>query len=371
MRTLQLWTFHDAMTTSLQMLTLPLSQADCQLAQSQAKALPHRLADGDFKHRHQCATLAALAARYYFRLLGIHSELILPPSGSVPSDSVPSGSLALADNQQLHCLPVVDGQLLSDYSSIDDSSADWLPASARASNSASLGAIAIQIDLPRRQAQIMGFLPDHLPRKFLSSLQPTFQLTLQPISMLINRLSTSPIHHLQQWLVGHVSASWQQCSRPRPAAEFCFRSSDEDELTPAVETTLLNVIRHTADEEQRWQAAEQLWNLDPTHPESPILRAKDMGLYLLGCSVTLLVGILVKPNQQRLILVRLLPLGEALHLPPEMTLTGEDEAGNTVFTVRSRQQDDYIQFNFTADVGDRFDLHIGWQSASLTEQFVV
>ncbi len=137
------------------------------------------------------------------------------------------------------------------------------------------------------------------------------------------------------------------------------------------EAALLNTIRHSDDDEQRWQAAEQLWTINPAHPESPVLRTKDLGLYLLGHSIDLLVGVLAKPDQQRLILVRLLPTGEKPYLPPNLTLTGQDGTNATVFSVQSRQQDDCIQFKFTAAVGDRFQLCIKWNEASVTEHFIV
>lgn len=140
-------------------------------------------------------------------------------------------------------------------------------------------------------------------------------------------------------------------------------------LTP--EERLLATIRHSQDDEQRWQAAEKLWELNPAHPEGPVLRTKDLGLYLQGHHITLLVGMLIKHNQQRLILVRLLPTQSAGYLPKGLSLTGQDDSGDTVFAVCSREQDDYIQFKFTAAVGDRFCLVIRWNEANVTEHFIV
>lgn len=189
-----------------------------------------------------------------------------------------------------------------------------------------------------------------------------------------------PIICLQQWLAGQFMPSWHPFSPQRHLSSVGFhsisplRSTNEAQSSLSndlAEAALVNSILHSNDDEQRWQAAEQLWQLNPTHPQSPILRTKDMGLYLLGHSITLLVGILTKVNGQRLILVRLLPLGEQPYLPENLSLLGQDEAGDTVFSVCARQQDDYIQFKFTAAVGDRFTLHIGWNTASVTEQFIV
>ncbi len=202
---------------------------------------------------------------------------------------------------------------------------------------------------------------------------------LQPLTALISRLSETSITHLQKWLVGKVESSWQQISqsqarfaRRSPASIPCFRSTTTPPAeAPPTEASLLETIHHSLDDEQRWQAAEALWSLNPVHPDSPILRAKDLGLYLEGHTITLLVGILTKPNQERLILIRLLPFGESPYLPCNLALTGLNEAGDTVFSIQSRSQDDFIQFKFTAAAGDRFTLNISRNAARVTEHFIV
>ncbi|KPQ32012.1 MAG: Protein of unknown function (DUF1822) [Phormidesmis priestleyi Ana] len=184
--------------------------------------------------------------------------------------------------------------------------------------------------------------------------------------------ASAPIS-LQQWLdlasskgasqVDPAEATWQV---PCDHRTLYFRHR----LT-VTESVLLQTIRYSDDDEQRWQAAEQLWAINPTHAESPILRAKDLGIYLQGHSVTLLVGILIKPHQQRLILIRLLPMGAKPYLPPGLMLTGQDGTDATVFSIQSRQQDDCLQFKFTAAMGDRLQLHISWNTTRVTEHFIV
>jgi hypothetical protein len=101
------------------------------------------------------------------------------------------------------------------------------------------------------------------------------------------------------------------------------------------------------------------------------MSAKDLGLYLKGHRIALVVGILSKPDGSRLTLLRLYPFESELHLPPGLKLIGLDERGNQLFEVESREQDDYIQFKFTADVGDRFTLRLVLDDAIFTENFVV
>jgi hypothetical protein len=63
-------------------------------------------------------------------------------------------------------------------------------------------------------------------------------------------------------------------------------------------TALVHLIQATQNDEIRWQAAELLWDIDPKHPASPIISARDLGIYLgvtplllwLGCYSNLTVS---------------------------------------------------------------------------------
>lgn len=134
---------------------------------------------------------------------------------------------------------------------------------------------------------------------------------------------------------------------------------------------LVNLIQTTPDDEIRWQSAELLWELDPKHPACPVISAKDLGIYLLGHAVVLIVGILPKSDGRMLILLRLYPREQQSHMPAGLKLIGLDEIGNLFFEVESRLLDDYIQFKFTADRGDRFSVRVVLDDASFTEDFVV
>ncbi len=101
------------------------------------------------------------------------------------------------------------------------------------------------------------------------------------------------------------------------------------------------------------------------------MTAKDVGVYLMGHRVALAIGVLPKPDHSLLMLTRVYPLGEHTHLPPGLTLTGLDDTGAPFFEVASRQQDNYIQFKFVADDGDRFSLQLTLDQATFVESFVV
>jgi hypothetical protein len=84
-----------------------------------------------------------------------------------------------------------------------------------------------------------------------------------------------------------------------------------------------------------------------------------------------MVAVLPKPDRSMAILLRVYPMGSKLHLPPGLQLIGLDEAGNSFSEVQAREQDNYIQFKFTAELGDRFSLRVALDDASITESFVI
>jgi Protein of unknown function (DUF1822) len=142
-----------------------------------------------------------------------------------------------------------------------------------------------------------------------------------------------------------------------------------DNLNP--QDALVDLIQTTQDDEIRWQSAELLWELDPHHPICPVISAKDLELYLMGHAVALMVGMLPKPDGKLLMLVRMYPMEQRSSLPPGLKMIGLDEIGGELFQVESRQRDDYMQFKFTADEGDRFSVRVVLKDASFTESFVV
>jgi len=146
---------------------------------------------------------------------------------------------------------------------------------------------------------------------------------------------------------------------------------DIQAIAPDSKQALVYLIQMTQDDEIRWQAAELRWEIDPDHAAGAVKSAKDLGLYLSGHQIALMVGILPKSDGRMLILTRVYPIEQEPHLPPRLQLTGFDQDNNSFFNVKSRQQDDYIQFKFTADVGDRFTLQVSFNDSSVTEAFVV
>ena len=137
------------------------------------------------------------------------------------------------------------------------------------------------------------------------------------------------------------------------------------------EKALIHLLKNTCNEEIRWKAAELLWEINPQNPAGGIRKAIDLGMYFGKNAVALMVAILPKPDESLAILIRVYPGGSKTHLPPGLQLSGLDTDKNSFFTVQSRNKDNYIQFKFTAEYGDRFNIQVALGDANITERFVV
>ncbi|NEQ41502.1 MAG: DUF1822 family protein [Okeania sp. SIO3I5] len=219
---------------------------------------------------------------------------------------------------------------------------------------------------------------------------------------------SKPWEKLTNWLEGILTEGWQPLeevlANRKPIIQMAFRlDRTTEQLSPKVvknflkqfqitqqprdkiqadlsqpelsdtevNKALVQILQTTEDEETRWQIAELLWEIDPSHPAAGVRRAMDLGMQLARVPVALMIAILPKPNQRFAVLSRVYPMQEQRFLPANLKLIGLDENGESLFEIRARQRDDYIQFKFTADPGDRFSLQVTLNSATVTKQFVI
>ncbi|NJM99312.1 MAG: DUF1822 family protein [Phormidesmis sp. RL_2_1] len=266
-----------------------------------------------------------------------------------------------------------------------------------------LGYVVIQLDAPYQIAHLIGFVAsvcvETLPLSYLHPLDELVGLFLaeppeapaikirqwlnhlfepdwQPPADLLHRMGTTVLHaaplarredSLRQRLDNLYRQQAADLDRSLANQQLNLEHSDQ--------ATLAQLLKTTQNDNIRWQAAELLWEINPAHPDCPVMSAKDLGLYLNGHPVALAVGVLAKPDHTLLILTRLYPFKDTAdlttHLPMGLRLTGLDENDNTFFDIAARAQDNYIQFKFTADEGDRFSLCITLDEAHFTENFIV
>ena len=360
--------------SSLIPLAIPILDADRREAYEVSTQFPREQVE-----QHYHLVLVATVMRRCLKMLGIdsHPDIIKDCSNPKSDFYQQLDHLACLYIQEvqkhLWCCPIRPGDHQCFLPKGDDSC---------------IGFVVIELDKPYRVGQVLGFAP-------VGSGSALSVSDLQPLDALIDCIvapQRSPIT-LSQWLEDIFEMDWQPLdtllqSLRQPILNFAsinteaiqklvnqlyLRQSAHTQSAPTFlepPTALAQLIQTTQDDEIRWQAAELLWELEPQHPACPVISAKDLGLYLAGVAIALMVGILSKSDGKMLILLRAYPM-EQFHLPPGLKLIVLDETGNTVQELESRQRDDYIQFKITADVGDRFSVRVVLDEASFTESFVV
>jgi Protein of unknown function (DUF1822) len=368
-------------------ITVSLTASDRRQAETFAQAHSHpEKAAHVFRN-----TLAVLTTHRYLQMIGVGSN----PEMSWGWKQV--GQL-LDDAADLY-LPEQQGFLECRSIQAGDTKC-WIP---EAVQSDRIGYVVVQLDEPYDEGKVLGFVPS----VSISELPLSY---LQPLDHLIDCIfAPRSLPNLSQWLQRIFSADWEpreELLKPtrgsilsmavetEKAQELVFRGkeitselatqveqlyqkqshhsgrADIQSIAPDPKQALVYLIQMTQDDEIRWQAAELLWEIDPEY-SGAVKSAKDLGLYLSGHQIALMVGILPKSDGRMLILTRVYPIEPEPHLPPGLQLIGFDQDNKSFFNIKSRRQDDYIQFKFTADVGDQFTLRVSFDDASVTESFVV
>lgn len=361
-------------------ISIPLTRADREQALTFSRMQP--IAEKSVQVYQN--TLAVLATRSYLQMLDIPTEL--EDSYSWNPTAILSANVADLYvpelNGRLECRVVQQGARTC-----------YIPSEVWTDR---VSYVILQLNETNTEATVLGCIPEaHVENVPLSY--------LQPLDALIDRLSEPPPRPASDsdgvigWLNNIFDSSWQSLEKlpqgrivfgsiddtsaaqeVQASVEQLVRSSPDRTLSesivlPAAEpqTVLVQLIQTTQDEVTRFKAAELLWQIAPDHPAVSMRRAKDLGLYLAGHSVALLVVLLPIVNGRTSILVRAYATGKQLSLPSGLTLTGLDEKGNSFFEVVARRLDNYIQFNFIVERGDRFSIKVAIGNDSIVENFSV
>lgn len=361
------------MTSSIDFLTftVPLTSANRAQAQQLAQQMPHP----DKATEVERNLLAVLATQYYLQLLGLSSDLTASRSWDLLCQWTGNPSDLVVANGHLHCCPIAPGQIVISLPDINDG----------------LGHVVVQLSDDLHEAKMLGFAP--ATEKQITRNQ------LQSLDTLIDCLTATPVERLHNWFENKMSDAWDSLenilnTQRRP--DILMASLADEGVQPNYRTSRLSetqefyktlgrpmptedelandlgrLIQRLENDEQRWQAAELLWELVPDHPASPVILAKDIGLYLSGYAIGLEIGLLPRRQEQFLVLARIRSIGQSPILPSGLQFTGQDEHGNPFFSLSSRSNDRYVQFKFNASLGDAFSLIAQLDDAQIVEGFVI
>ena len=196
--------------------------------------------------------------------------------------------------------------------------------------------VFVELSDSLKEAKILGFTPQAAAEVSLSQLESleNFLVYLTELEVVesVQVEKTSNIVSFRQWLNGTVDASWQKL----------------DELLKPQQLGL--AFKH----------------------EVSITRGQkiDLGMHLDKISVALVMKVMSEnENQEVDILTQVYPVGE-MSLPRGIKLIIGDETGEALEVV-SREDDNWIQSEFSAESGEKFNIKVVYGDAEVTKEFEV
>lgn len=268
------------------------------------------------------------------------------------------------------------------------------------------GYMFVEINHTCQEAKIRGFLP----QVTTTEINPE---QLQPMEEFIEYYHQFSVVKLRKWLEGIYTSKWQSLEEftLQKSPQLTFRSTkirgleidtnkkvwqviknlypqeNWSKILPSELLTSINnqpdsdigltdiivhLLQTTSDEEMRWTLAEILWNVAPQHPLINARRIMDLGMQLAGNPVALMVAIFPKQDQTFAVLLRVYPMGNQTYLPTGLKLAGLYENGQPFLEVEARaEKDNYIQLKFCAEMGEKFQVRVKINDASITEKFII
>lgn len=215
--------------------------------------------------------------------------------------------------------------------------------------------------------------------KYLNSLDSSTPLknnTLTKLSDWLNHNATAIYQEwqsLSEFFAAHqLQAGMRSINKFQTAQEFMVSPQNNlvyNDKNRNIED-LITIIKNTSSQQERWEAIECLWKLDPDHPSLPIYKLLDLGLFFQGEQLSLLVSVISTSANRLGILIRLNPNQKNSSLPHGIQLCRLDESGNISRQVIAKD-DQYqcIQLIFDADLGDKFSICVTLKENQLIKHF--
>ena len=123
------------------------------------------------------------------------------------------------------------------------------------------------------------------------------------------------------------------------------------------------------------RSIEQFRKTETPHSGGSVSAGKliDMGLQLADQRVVLIVAIAPAPDKEVNIRVRVCPTDSQTYLPPGLRLTAFDASGATSpeLEASARSDDNWIQLEFSGELGEYFSIKVTLEGVSIAENFVI
>ena len=200
-----------------------------------------------------------------------------------------------------------------------------------------VGYVIVQLNNSLREAKILGFIPKAETKVSLSQLESLEDLlsylTELEVVESVELKNTSKTVNFSQWLDGIIDSSWQKIDELLQPRQLGLAFKNEMSVT-------------------RGQKI-------------------DLGINLEQISLALVMKVMSESKNREVdILTQVYPMGEMV-LPEGVKLIIDDESGETVLEVVAREDDNWIQSEFSAESGERFNITVIYGESEVTKEFEV
>lgn len=271
-----------------------------------------------------CNTLAVWMVNQHLTGLDIRTDLAGSRAWQAPARALQDvADLHIPGYGHLACRPV-----------LADETACYLPATDQA------GCVAVQLDAAFNTATLLGFYPvepeslSEIPLKNFQDLTVLYGQLPDSVSLrdIAESVATSALNRLTDWLQGEIAVTWEAVDRlirkPEPALAIRSRSR-------AVEKGKLLVLE------------------EGTEP------------------VALVVWVEPQPNSGLDIAIELWPINPDRRLPAEVHMSLLAPQSETPMAQAQGGGSERLQFRFSGEPGDRFDVKVTHKDMTLLEPFVI
>ncbi len=295
-------------------------------------------------------TLAVYAVHRYLKYLQIESNLEQSDSWHLVGQVIDVADLVLPGIGKLECRPLLPGETAFDLSLDVQENL--------------IGYVAVQFSDILTDVEILGFLPatavalDKPPEQIQISRLQSLETLIDHIYDATEVLADVPLQevfvrhketlvNLSQWFQNFCEPGWQMI---------------DELLSPNQMRLAFNKPRSSSSRE-----------IYPEKNKAVVGRAKsiDLGMELVGHGVTLVVVLTPETNEQTGVHLRVFPSGNQTYLPVNIQLAVLDDSGKRVLEATSRTLDNWIQLQFTGEIGEEFSVRVGLGNACITENFVI
>lgn len=294
-------------------------------------------------------TLAVYAVHSYLKWLQIETNLSQSDSWHPFKQAVfDVADLVIPGIGKLECCPVLPGE-----------TAFHLPSEVTEN---CIGYVGVQFGDRLDEVQLLGFVP-------VDTIYQREQLEIadfQPLDALIDRIyqlkSTEQSDEVNYLTVRETS---DLQSQTKVSLSQWFQNTFEvgwQSVEALLGTQKANLALRSAN------PFTQLDNLQACVRRGQLI---DLGMQLASHSIALVVAIAPAVEQEVDILLQVHPMEALTYLPPLLQLIVLDEAGTTVLEAQARSADNYIQLQFSGEMGEGFSVKVALGDVSVTQDFAI